>query len=132
MRGKKREPTQSQEYTPLPLPATEDGMLDRLTALSYQVLEQRLRENTASSQEVCTVARLGFEREKMQVELEKVRYEVELLQAKRKTLESRERSEEQYKELQEVFKSYTGYSDEGEIIGPADETIFGVEENSIV
>lgn len=83
---------------------------DRLTSLAMDVLEERLLNKTASSQEVTTVLKNGLL--KTRLELEKLRQENELLKAKTEAIQSQKHSEELYAEAIKAFKDYAGFGEE--------------------
>ena len=77
------------ERPPAMTPEGRDAML---TAYAYDLVEKRLREGTASSQETTFFLKLGSQREKL--EMERLRKENEMLQAKTKAIASeQERAE---------------------------------------
>lgn len=91
----------------LPPPATTPEGRDRqLISLAYDLAEQRLRDGTATSQEVCHFLKLATEREKL--ENERLRNENTLAQAKTKSLESQRRMDELYEKAIRAFTDYSG------------------------
>lgn len=84
----------------------------QLTALAYDLVEQKLRDGTATSQETTHFLKIGSM--KHQEELEKLRRENELLKAKTEALESAKRSEEMFAEAMKAFSSYQGNFSEEE------------------
>lgn len=98
-----------------PPPATTpEGRERQLIALAYDLAEQRLRDGTATSQEVCHFLKLGTTREKL--ELERLRSDNELSKAKTQSLQSQRRMDELYQDAIRVFATYSGqpqtYEDE--------------------
>lgn len=92
---------------PLPPPAlTLEGREDQLTHMAYNLVEQRMRDGTASAQETVHFLRAGSREKQMQ--LEKLRGENEVLLARVKDLESRSSSAELMERALEAFKGYSG------------------------
>ena len=92
--------------------ATEEGRENQLIALANSLVEKRLRNGTASSQETVHFLRLGSQ--KSRLELEKLRRENELLTAKTEALQSAKRSEELLAEAIKAFGIYTGKDEDEE------------------
>lgn len=78
----------------LPPAISPDAREKQLIALSVDLVEKRLREGTATSQEIVHFLKLGSMREKL--EREKLEKENELLRAKTEALQSAKRVEELY------------------------------------
>ena len=94
-----------------PRPAiTPEARENQLISLAYDLVEQRLLDGTATSQETTHFLKLGSEKSKL--EKEKLRKENLLLEAKKEALESSKRSEEMFKKAIEAMRSYRGVSDE--------------------
>lgn len=85
---------------------TEEGRENQLIALAADEVEYRIRNHTASSQELVHFLRLGSTKSKL--ELEKLRKENELLVAKTEALKSAKHSEELFSEAMRAFGIYTG------------------------
>lgn len=92
---RKRAPASSQE-------ARENQMAAMAEALS----EKRMREGTASSQEIVYWLKVGSERERL--ERDKLRSEVNMLKAKKEALESGQRVEELFTDAMKAIKTYRG------------------------
>ena len=75
---------------------TEEGRENQMIALAHDLVEERLRNGTASSQETVHFLKLGSQKSKL--ELEKLKKENELLVAKTEALKSAKRSEELFEE----------------------------------
>jgi hypothetical protein len=78
-----------------------------LVAYAYDLVEKRLREGTASSQETTHFLKLGSQREKL--ELEKLRKENELLKAKTEAIESEQERAEMYRNAIEAMRRYSAH-----------------------
>lgn len=87
---------------------TEEGRENQLIALAADEVEYRIRNHTASSQELVHFLRLGSTKSKL--ELEKLRKENELLVAKTQALQSAKHSEELFAAAMQAFGIYTGNS----------------------
>lgn len=92
------------ERPPAMTPEGRDAML---TAYAYDLVEKRLREGTASSQETTFFLKLGSKREKL--ELERLRKENEMLQAKTKAIASEQERAEMYKNAIEAMRRYSAH-----------------------
>lgn len=98
--------TSLEDKPPLRPALTPEGRENQLIALAMDLVEQRLRDGTATSQEVTHFLRLGSPRNRL--EEEKLKKEIELLEAKKSDLESREKVEELYSEAMKAFGIYSG------------------------
>lgn len=78
---------------------------NQLIALAYDLAEERLRNGTATSQEVVHFLRLGSIRERKELEL--VEKKIELDTAKTEALKSAKRIEELYSDAINAFRSYS-------------------------
>ena len=97
----------SREDLPSLRPAlTPEGRINQLTMLAYDLVEQRLLDGTATSQETTHFLKLGSPRN--QLEEEKLRKEIELLEAKKADLEAKEKTEELYSRAMKAFGIYSG------------------------
>jgi hypothetical protein len=87
-----------------------------MISLAYELAERRMREGTASAQEVTHFLKLGSSRERL--EQQRLTHENELLQVKREAIESQARMEDLYKNAIEAMRGYSGQEpldyDEGE------------------
>lgn len=83
---------------------TPEAREARMIALAYDVSEMRLRQNTASSAEVCHWLKMGSIRN--QIELENLRMQNNLAEAKIKQIEDQAHMEEIYANAIEAMKSY--------------------------
>ena len=83
---------------------------NQMIALAMDLVEQRLRNGTASSQETTHFLKLATVKE--QREREKTEAEIELLQAKIKNLESQSTSASLYADALKAFSTYSGNSRE--------------------
>lgn len=79
---------------------------NQLISLAYDVAEERLRNGTATSQEVVHFLRLGSMKERKELEL--LSKKIELDSAKTEALQSAKRIEELYSNAINAFKEYRG------------------------
>lgn len=89
---------------------TPEARENQLVALAYDLVEQRLLDGTATSQETTSLIKLGTA--KARLEAEKLRRENELLTAKTDAIESSQRIEELYTEAIRAMKTYAGAPEE--------------------
>lgn len=90
---------------PKPRPAlSPEARENELIALAYDLVEKRLREGTATSQETTHFLKMGSMREKREDQL--LRKQLELLDAKIENLNGQKDMNELYKEAISAFKSY--------------------------
>lgn len=106
----------SDSASPRPRPATTPQAREQqLVALAYDLAEKKMREGTASSQEIVHFLKLGSSREFL--EQERLRNENELTQAKIEGMASAKRVEDMYGAALKAMRSYAGQEpddDEGD------------------
>lgn len=78
----------------------------QIISLAYDLVEERIRKKTATSQEVTQFIKAGSVQ--AQLEKEKLIKENELLTAKAEAIRSQKRVEELYAEAMKAFRSYSG------------------------
>lgn len=101
----------SSETSPRMRPAlTPEAREGQLISLATDLVEQRLRDGTATSQEVCHFLRLGSMRERL--ERERLANENILLRAKTEAIESQAKIEELYANAIKAMQRYTGSRDD--------------------
>lgn len=83
---------------------------NQLIDLAYSLVEERLRNGTASAQETVHFLRLGTTRARL--EQQKVETETELLKAKQKMIESAEHTSAIYQEAIDAMKRYSGHTED--------------------
>lgn len=107
----------AENSTPLPKlrPAlSPEARENQMAALAMDLVEQRLRDGTASAQE--TTHFLKLVSSKAQVELEKLRRENELVAAKTKAIANAEEIKVLYEEALKAMRRYGGHGDEEEYV----------------
>ena len=87
-----------------------------MIALAYDLVERRLREGTASSQETTHFLKLAATRDRERLEKDKLGEEITLLKAKTESIEASRRTEELYAQVLTAIKEYNGFKDDEEII----------------
>lgn len=83
---------------------------NQLIVLATDLVEKRLRDGTATSQEVCHFLKMASPRE--QQERLKMEYEAQLLQARTENIANSERFGELAERALKAFKQYAGQTDE--------------------
>lgn len=105
----------SSESHPKRRPAiSPEARENQMVALAMDLVEQRLREGTASSQETVHFLKIGSM--KHQAEMDKLREENKLLRAKTEVLEASKVSSAMYEEALKAMRNYAGYGDPDEYI----------------
>lgn len=91
---------------------SEDAREKQLISLAMDEVEKRIRNGTASSQELCHFLKLGTQEKKLErLKLEK---ENELLVAKTDALKSAKQIEDLYREAIKAFGIYSGHDEQDE------------------
>lgn len=85
---------------------TPEGREKQLIAMAQELAEKRIREGTASAQEITHFLKLGSSRERL--EQQRLVHENELLEVKTKTIASEQHRESLYKEAIEAMQRYSG------------------------
>lgn len=85
---------------------TREARENQLIAMAYDLVEQRIRDGTATSQETTHFLRMGSTRAKY--ETKKMEKEIELMTAKKEALDSAKRVEELYANALSAFRDYGG------------------------
>lgn len=85
-----------------------------MISLAMDLVEQRLRDGTASSQETTHFLKLATEKERTERKL--AEKQLELMEAKRQQIQSQARIEELYTNALDAMKRYSGHDDEDEYV----------------
>lgn len=104
--------TSTETKPPLRPALTPEARWSQMTALAMDLVEQRLRDGTASSQE--TTQFLKHASLKAQAELEKIKLENELTVAKTKALERDDEMKELCENAIRAMRNYQGAGDPDE------------------
>ena len=92
---------------------TPEARENQMIALAVDLVEQRLLDGTASSQETTHFLKLGSMKNRL--EMEKLQEENRLLKARTEALQSAKRVEELYSEAIKAMRRYSGqWSDDDE------------------
>lgn len=91
-------------------PMSDAGRESYLTSLAMDLSQQRLKDGTASAQEICYWLRRGTRRDKL--EEDQMAYKNELLQAKTSQIRQVEETAKLYADAIKAFKIYGGEGDE--------------------
>ena len=90
-----------------PRPAlTPEARENQLISMAYDLVEQRLLDGTATSQETTHFLKLGSTKNRL--EMEKLEKENNLLVAKKEALDTSKRIEELYKDALTAMRNYSG------------------------
>jgi len=95
---------------PYPAPISPDDAEKTCIALATQLVMERLRNGTATSQETTYFLKLGSEKEKSETELARVR--VELEKAKTEQINQAKKNDEIYKDALDAFRGYSGQKED--------------------
>lgn len=88
---------------------TPEAREDQMITLAIDLVERRLRDGSASSQETTHYLKLASR--KSRLETEKLREELELTKAKTEAIKSTKKVEELYADAIKAFKTYSGQED---------------------
>lgn len=91
---------------------TPESRVNEMIARAYDLVDERLQNGTATSQETVHFLKLGSE--KARLEAIKLQKEIELMEAKAEAIKSAERAEAKYAEAIKAFRSYNGQSEKDE------------------
>lgn len=89
--------------------STPEGRENEMIMLAYQEVERRIRDHTATSQELCHFLKMGSEKERL--EREKLEVEMELQRVRADSIESGKHMEELYNNAIAAMKMYSGSED---------------------
>ena len=92
--------------------STPEGRENEMIMLAYQETERRIRNHTATSQELVHFLKMGSEKERL--EREKLEVEMELQRVKAEAIESSKHMEELYNNAIAAMKLYSGGMQEDE------------------
>lgn len=101
MKREKRDSTKKSKAT-----TSVENREQMLIGLAYDLVEERLRNGTATSQETTHFLKIGSTRER--IEREMLANQNEVLRAKADALQSQKRIEELYAQALSAFKEYGG------------------------
>ena len=99
-------PNDKPKRPPLPPAATEKARTNQLVSLARDVSEERLRNGTASAQELVHFLKAGSPTAKLERQI--LEKQKELLVAKTSAIESQKRVEELYANALSAMRAYSG------------------------
>lgn len=99
-------------HTPIRPALTPEARENQLISLAVDLVEQRLLDGTASSQETTHFLKLGSMKNRL--EMKKLEEENKLLQAKTEALQSAKKQEELFEEAIKAMRRYSGNGDPDE------------------
>lgn len=106
-KGNSKPLEKSREFAPAISPESREA---QISALAYDLVEQRIRDGTATSQETTYFLKLGSPvAKKQQAKLDK---EIELLEAKTEAIKAAKRMDEVYMEAINAMRIYQGIGGE--------------------
>lgn len=104
----KREPKED-AVRPMRPALTPEARENQLISLAVDLVEQRLRDGTASSQETTSILRLATSKARLEKEI--LEKQKELIEAKTQALQSTKRIEELYTNALSAMRNYSGQGD---------------------
>lgn len=108
--AKKYIDSSGESYKKYPPALTPEGREDQLVALAMDVAEQRMRNGTATSQEVTHFLKQGSTNARLERDI--LRLNKELITVKTEAMQSQKRVEELYSNALSAMRSYSGSVDE--------------------
>lgn len=100
----------SPELETRPAARTPESRENELIALAYDLAEERIRNKTASAQEITHFLKLGSTNARLEREI--LAEQKKLVTAKTESLESTKRLEEVYVNAMKAFRAYSGNGSE--------------------
>lgn len=91
---------------------TPEAREKQLISLAYDLVEERLRNGTATSQETTHFLKMGSSKERVEKEI--LEMQKELISAKTEAIQSAKRVEELYADAIKAMRKYSGHGDDDE------------------
>lgn len=91
---------------------TPEARESQLISMATDLIEQRLRDGTASSQETTAIIKGTLAKARLEVEI--LKKQKELIEAKTKALKTEDRLEELYINAMNALRGYKGQESEGD------------------
>ena len=110
--AKVRSAGSSSSANPMRPALTPEARENQLISLAVDLVEKRLREGTASSQETTHFLKLATTKARLEKEI--LERQKDLITAKTENLKSQKRSEELMQEALKAFRSYNGQGEPDE------------------
>lgn len=108
----RRKDSSPPDVSQFPKARTPEGRDNQMIALSYDLVEQRLRDGTATSQETTFFLKLAAEREEAKLKKEIMEEQRKLYAAKTESLQSAKKMEALYADALQAFQSYKSSADD--------------------
>ena len=87
-----------------------ESRMKQLVSLAVDLIEERLLNGTATSQETTTLIRYATSHHKLEEEM--MEEKINLMKTKRESIESAKRTDEMYGEVLAAIRSYSGITEE--------------------
>ena len=110
--AKPKASSQSSSINPMRPALTPEGRENQLISLAVDLVEKRLREGTASSQETTHFLKLASSKTRLENQI--LELQKDLIAAKTENLKSQKRSEELMQEALRAFRNYSGQGEPDE------------------
>ena len=85
-----------------------EARMNQLTSLAVDLVEQRLRDGTASSQETTTFLKYAANTREMELKNKLLEAQAEMAIAKKEALQAQRRSDEMFEKAIKAFRRYSG------------------------
>ena len=96
--------------TKFPPAHTRDEREEQLTSLAYELVEERLRNGTATPTETTFFLRIGSTRERMERKILDLQCELKVAQTE--AIKAQKQRDQTYSEVLAAMKRYKGYKDD--------------------
>lgn len=96
-----------------PSPMSTEARMSQLTSLALDLIERRLRDGTATSQE--TTSFLRYRSREAELKEQILEKQKELIEAKAENLRSQKKTEELYEKAIKAMRIYSGFTEEDEV-----------------
>ena len=91
-----------------------EARMNQLTSLAVDLVEQRLRDGTASSQETTTFLKYAANTREMELKNKLLEAQAEMAIAKKEALQAQRRSDEMFEKAIKAFRRYSGQDNGGD------------------
>lgn len=87
---------------------TPEARLNQLTSLAVDLVEQRLRDGTATSQETTTFLKYAANSREIELKNKLLEAQTEMAIAKKEAIKAQQRSDEMFEKAIKAFRTYSG------------------------
>ena len=87
---------------------TPEARLNQLTSLAVDLVEQRLRDGTATSQETTTFLKYAANAREIELKNRLLEAQTEMAIAKKEAIKAQQRSDEMFEKAIKAFRTYSG------------------------